>query len=392
MGDPVCVQTGLAVDSKEGQTSLVSPLVVGVLPLGNPVFKQAGLAVGPEEGPACPVSLLVELGLRFGEPVLVQAWFAVGAEAGYACPVSTFVVGGLPAGIAVLVQAGLAVNTEVRHFDKISVRIVFLPAYCIAVLTKDRHSSPADPCRPNAISLGIVFALLAGDSQLGRTGLAVDIKVTYGADFARRSVANLLDINPIGVGSRVTVLVQISSPNYASQVVILQLTGCDFRAHARIGHRHPAAQPACVGRQKLGLHLQPSLTAALEFDDRQVRGINRLPQFLSAGCEFDRVFQRPIIAVMEGSIGRAIDVSRVRGPAAAVDVANAVGAVSGRIEFPREMAAPDLCGAQFADALGNAPAFDVIGIVADLRAVVVPIGETANGGRQKQRGSRQPSH
>ena len=63
---------------------------------------------------------------------------------------------------------------------------------------------------------------------------------------------------------------------------------------------------------------------------------------------------------------------------AAVDAANAVDAVAGRLEFPREMAALDLRGAQLADALGNAPAFDVIGIVGDLRAVVVPIGETAD--------------
>ena len=93
-----------------------------------------------------------------------------------------------------------------------------------------------------------------------------------------------------------------------------------------------------------------------------------------------------------GVPGRGARAATVRGPAAAVDAQNTVGAIPGRFDFPREMAAPDLCGAQFADALGNAQAFDVIGIVADLRAVVVPIGETANGGRQKQRGSRQPSH
>ena len=55
------------------------------------------------------------------------------------------------------------------------------------------------------------------------------------------------------------------------------------------------------------------------------------------------------------------------------------------------MAALDLCGAQFADALGNAPAFDVIGIVGDLRAVVVPIGETADRRRQEQRRRHQPA-
>ena len=288
-------------------------------------------------------------------------------------------------------QAGLAVGPEKRRFDKISVGIVFLLANGIAVLVKDRRSGPADPCRLNAISLGIVFVLHAGDSPLGRTGLAADIQITYGFHFARRRVGELLDINPIGVGSRVTALVQVGSPNHAAQVVILQLPGRDFRTQAPTGRPGPAAEPARVGRQKLGLHLQPPLAPALEFHDRQVRGINRLPQFLSGRREFDRVFQHAIVAVMERSVGRAIGVIRVRGPAAAVDAANAVDAIPGRLEFPGEMAALDLCGAQFADALGNAPAFDVIGIVGDLRAVVVPIGQSANSGRQEQRGSHQPS-
>ena len=95
---------------------------------------------------------------------------------------------------------------------------------------------------------------------------------------------------------------------------------------------------------------------------------------------------------MESSIGRAIGVFRVRGlaaAAAAVDAANAVDAVAGGLEFPREIAALDLRGAQFADALGNAPAFDVIGIVGDLRAVVVPIGPYR---RSQPRGTpRRPS-
>ena len=238
--------------------------------------------------------------------------------------------------------------------------------------------------------MGVIFVLLAGDSPLGRTGLAADIQITYGFHFARRRVAELLDINPIGVGSRVTALVQISSPDHASQVVILQLPGGDFRAPARIGRPEPGLQPSRVGRQKLGLHLQPPLAAPLEFDDRQVRGINGLPEFLSGRREFDRVFQRAVIAVMERSIGRAIGVFRVRGLAAAVDAANAVDAVAGRLEFPGEMAALDLRGAQLADALGNAPAFDVIGIVGDLRAVVVPIGESADGGRQKHTAAISP--
>ena len=191
------------------------------------------------------------------------------------------VEGGFPSGIPVLAQAGLAVGAEVRLFDEISVRIVFLLANSIAVLVEDRRSRRADPRRLNSISLGIIFVLLAGDSPLGRTGLAADIQITYGFHFARRSVGKLLDINPIGVGSRVTALVQVSSPNHASQVVILQLPGGDFRAPARIERPEPGVQAPRVGRQKLGLHLQPPLAAPLEFDDRQVRGINGLPQLLS---------------------------------------------------------------------------------------------------------------
>ena len=50
-----------------------------------------------------------------------------------------------------------------------------------------------------------------------------------------------------------------------------------------------------------------------------------------------------------------------------------------------------LRSAQFADALGNAPAFDVIGIVGDLRAVVIPVGETAHRRRHQHRDRQQPA-
>ena len=106
-------------------------------------------------------------------------------------------------------QAGLAIGAEVRRFDEISIRIVFQLLDGIAVLVEDRRSRPADPCRSNAISLGIIFVLIAGDPPLGRTGLAADVQVTYGFHFARRGIGEFLDVDPIGVGGRVPALVQI---------------------------------------------------------------------------------------------------------------------------------------------------------------------------------------
>ena len=46
----------------------------------------------------------------------------------------------------------------------------------------------------------------------------------------------------------------------------------------------------------------------------------------------------------------------------------------------------DLRLRQLVDALRHAADFHVIGIVGDLRAVIVPVGETANGRRQEQDG------